>query len=316
MRQASFNLLRTILLGGLLLASQTEAKPILEFGLFGDAPYSDFERRQLPLILEDMGEANIAFAIHDGDIKSGSSRCDDGMYQDILGAFNASPMPLIYVPGDNEWTDCHRSACGGFDPQERLAHLRQTFFKDGQSLGKQRIALERQEGIPENVRWEAGQVQFVALNIPGDDNNVKVKNEYGPRDQANLVWLRESFRLAREHKRRGLLLAIQANPFIEADNEGATKPGFKGFLDVLREETTRFEGQVVLVHGDTHHMQINQPLRERGTRKLIANFTRVETYGAPFLGWILGVVDDTDPKVFRFETHPWRPGGNVGTALH
>lgn len=302
-----------LLLGLSLVAAHAMAKPVLQFGLFGDTPYSDFERRQLPLILEEMGQADVAFAVHDGDIKNGHSRCDDSMYQDIFGAFNTSPVPLIYVPGDNEWTDCRRPACGGFDQQERLAFLRKTFFADGNSLGQRRIALERQEGFPENVRWEAGGVQFVALNIPGDDNNVKFDAEYGPRNTANLAWLKESFRLAREKKLRGLLLAIQANPFIEADNEGATKPGFKDFLDLLRAETMHYKGEVVLVHGDTHSMQINRPLRERGTRKPIANFTRVETYGAPFLGWILGVVDDTNAKVFHFETRPWRTGGPLGT---
>ncbi|RTL53053.1 MAG: hypothetical protein EKK46_09815 [Rhodocyclaceae bacterium] len=305
--------LHVLLLASLLFAADAQAKAVLQFGLFGDTPYSDFERRQLPLILEEMGQENIAFAVHDGDIKSGSSRCDDSMYQDIFGAFNASPVPLIYVPGDNEWTDCRRPACGGFDQQERLAFLRKTFFADNSSLGQRRILLERQEGTPENVRWEAAGVQFVALNIPGDDNNVKFDAEYSPRNAANLAWLRDAFHLARERKLRGLLLVIQANPFIEADNEGATKQGFRDFLDLLREETMGFSGQVVLVHGDTHSMQINQPLRARGTRKLIANFTRVETYGAPFLGWIRGVVDDTDPKVFRFEIHPWRTGGPLGT---
>jgi hypothetical protein len=292
----------------LLAVSVTaHAKPILTFALFGDTPYSDYERSQLPLILNDMGENNVAFAIHDGDIKNGHSRCDDTMYQDILGAFQNSPVPLVYVPGDNEWTDCQRPACGGFDQVERLNFLRKTFFTDNRSLGKQRITLERQDGYPENVRWEMAGVQFVALNIPGDDNNVKKTQEYEARAKADHVWLSAAFRNAKEKKLRGVLIDIQANPFIEADNEGATKPGFKDFMDQLRAETAAFHGQVVLVHGDTHSMQINQPLRDRKTHKLIANFTRVETYGAPFLGWIRAIVDDADPKVFRFETRPWKP---------
>lgn len=297
------------LAAALLLAASVaaQAKPILTFGLFGDTPYTDYERSQLPLILNDMGEANVAFAIHDGDIKNGHSRCDDNLYQDILGAFQNSPVPLVYVPGDNEWTDCQRPACGSFDQVERLNFLRKTFFIDNRSLGKQRIDLERQDGYPENVRWDMAGIQFVALNIPGDDNNVKKSQEYEARNKANHAWLAEAFHRAKEKKLRAVLIDMQANPFIEADNEGATKPGFKDFMDQLRAETVAFRGQVVLVHGDTHNMQINQPLRDRKTHKVIENFTRVETYGAPFLGWIRGVVDDADPKVFRFETHPWKP---------
>ena len=35
---------------------------------------------------------------------------------------------MIYVPGDNEWTDCHRANNGGYDPLERLAFLRAMFY--------------------------------------------------------------------------------------------------------------------------------------------------------------------------------------------
>lgn len=295
----------------LLLASATApswARTLLQFAVFGDTPYSDFERTQLPLILDDMAKHESAFAIHVGDIKNGHSRCDDAVYLDTLGAFQAAPLPLIYVPGDNEWTDCPRPACGGYDALERLGFLRRTFYRDGMSLGQRPIRLERQPDYPENVRWEAAGVMFVTLNIPGDRNNVDHPTEYGPRNQADLAWLSTAFRLAREKKLRGLLLAIQANPFIEADNEGATKPGFKDFMDRLRSEVAAFDGQVALAHGDTHNVQINRPLTERKTHKPIANFIRIETYGAPFLGWVRGVVDDADPKVFRFDQRPWPHG--------
>jgi len=300
------------LVTGLLLAvgvisATARAEPVLRFGLFGDTPYSDYERRQLPLLLEHMAQAKLAFAVHDGDIKSGGSRCDDAVYQDIRDVFNAAALPVIYVPGDNEWSDCSRPACGSFDPLERLDYLRRSFFAEPRSLGRKTIPLEQQPDYPENLRWVAGPVQFVSLNMPGHDNNVHHAKEYGPRNQANLRWLRESFRQAKTKGLPGLLLVIQANPFIEADNEGASKPGFRDFLEVLRTEVREFPGQVVLVHGDTHQMQINRPLRERGSRKAVANFTRVETYGAPFLGWVEVSVDTAAPELFRFQTHPWPP---------
>ena len=293
----------TILMA-LALSSRAES---LSFGLFGDTPYSDYERGQLPPLLQAMGDSGLAFAIHDGDIKSGSSLCSDALYRDIRDVFDAAPLSVIYVPGDNEWTDCQRKACGGYDQQERLGFLRRTFYADNHSLGQRKLPLLRQKDWPENVRWEAGGVLFVTLNIPGDDNNVKRPEEALPRNKANQTWLEAGFRLAREKKLAGILIDIQANPFIEADNEGATKPGFREFLDQLRQETTTFPGQVVLVHGDTHSVRVDKPLRDRKTHRLVENFTRVETFGAPFMGWVKGSVDVTDPAVFRFEQHPWRP---------
>jgi hypothetical protein len=291
-------------------SSLSQAAPTLTFGVFGDTPYSDFERRQLPLTLEDMGQAGIAFAIHDGDIKNGQSHCEDGLYDDIHKVFNASSVPLIYVPGDNEWTDCSRTSAGGYDQMERLAHLRRVFFSAPRSLGQQHLALEQQEAYPENLRWVAGPVQFVTLNMPGYDNNARNPADFVPRNQANLQWLGQAFAQAREKHLKGLVLIIQANPWIEADNEGATKPGFKDFFEQLRRETADFPGQVLLVHGDTHSMQINQPLRDRKSRKVVENFTRVETYGAPFLGWIRVVVDEDDARLFRFEPKPWNNRNN------
>lgn len=288
-------------------AVQAEEPALARLGFFGDTPYTEFERGQLPGILAQMDEQQLDTVVHVGDIKSGGSRCDDKVYQDILKAFQHSATPLVYVPGDNEWTDCHRPACGSFDPVERLAFLRRTFFTDDRSLGKTTIPLERQAGLPENVRWQVAPVLVVALNIPGSDNNIQQAEEYGPRNQASLDWLQESFRLARERKLAGIIIAIQANPFIEADNEGAGNPGYKDFLNLLREEVALFPGQVLLVHGDTHNMQINQPLRDRATRKTVTNFHRVETYGSPFLGWIKVIADTREPELFRFETHPWPP---------
>jgi hypothetical protein len=47
---------------------------------------------------------------YDGDIKDGSSKCTDDVYADAARMFNALSKPAIYVPGDNEWTDCHQSS--------------------------------------------------------------------------------------------------------------------------------------------------------------------------------------------------------------
>ena len=53
--------------------------------------------------------------------------------------------PLVYTPGDNEWTDCHRTSNGGYTPTERLDVIRTTFFpQPGLTLGKQRRPVDAQ----------------------------------------------------------------------------------------------------------------------------------------------------------------------------
>jgi len=302
-----------------LLAASVHAQAV-SFGLFGDVPYSDYERAQLPLMLEEMGRESLAFVVHDGDIKNGSSVCSDEVFKDILGVFQASAAPLVYVLGDNEWTDCHRTNNGKYDPLERLDKLRELFFQGESSLGRKTIALERQSRDPsyaryrENVRWTMGGALFVGLNLPGSDNNYHGSTrgagpvpEFIERSAANRVWLAQAFALARERKLAGILIVIQANPEFEAASAGHAKPAYRDFINQLREETLAFAGQVVLVHGDSHHQQINQPLLDATASKVVGNFTRVETHGYPFMGWTKATVDATDPKVFSFSPRRWSP---------
>ena len=150
------------------------------------------------------------------------------------------------------------------------------------------------------------------LSATGSDNNIgknplQPSAEFVARGRANAHWLRKSFAIAKARKMPGILIAIQADPDFEADAMGHTNSGYRDFLKQLREETLAFPGKVVLTHGDTHYERIDKPLFDSQTFKLVQNFTRVETYGSPFMGWVKGVVDADDPEVFRFTPHPYSP---------
>ncbi len=53
----------------------------------------------------------------------------------------------MYVPGDNEWTDCHRVNNGGYNALERLDFIRRTLFNVEQSFGQHKMALEHQGSV-------------------------------------------------------------------------------------------------------------------------------------------------------------------------
>jgi hypothetical protein len=214
------------------------------FALWGDTPYSAAERDTvIPALIQDINASQVDFSVFDGDIKSGSTQCVNTVFAEAIDRFNTFAAPMIYVPGDNEWTDCHRINNGSFNALERLEYLRATMFAVPESFGQSRLLLEHQDGYPENTRWSYGDVVFVGLNVPGSNNNkvnpgqcTSAKSsrtlsdcaadnaEYAARDAANIQFLDESFQVAIANHARGLVVTVQADPSFdlpetETDNE-------------------------------------------------------------------------------------------------
>jgi hypothetical protein len=160
-----------------------------------------------------------------------------------LKQFNAIPHPVIYTPGDNDWTDCHdgQNVKGG-NPFERLTKLRETFFQSDDSLGKRKLSLMRQSQSPEfskfreNVRWDFGGITFVTLHQTGSNNGLgrtpDGDAEYEERNKANLSWLSQAFAHASAAKNRAIMIIQQANMWPEWPPFPG-KPGMpSGFTDL------------------------------------------------------------------------------------
>jgi hypothetical protein len=296
-----------VILGfGIVLAKVQEVPPgegdagttKFEIGLIGDIPYNAEQQRKTEVLFGQLNSENLAFVVHVGDIKSASSPCTDEVFFRERKRFENSDHPLVYIPGDNEWTDCYRT---GYDPIERLDRLRKIFFVGNESLGEETIPLTRQSAdYPENVRWTYGNVTFLGLNIPGSNNNRgRAPDEYAARNEANLEWMREGFDQAEADGSSAVMIAIQANP-------GFTRPpdkrtGYNDFLSTLEGETFAFGKPVVLVHGDTHTFRVDKPMTSSTTGQRVDYFTRVETFGSPDVHWVRASVDTSDPQVFAFQ---------------
>src|SRR6267378_1163121 len=146
-------------------------------GLFGDMPYNTLGRSQYPALLADINASHVAFSVFDGDLKAGGDGpCSDSLYTTSISNFNKLEQPLIWLPGDNDWTDCWGrygpSTLPYSDRLERLNFERLLFASTDQSLGQRTLTLTRQDGgYSENVRWKFGPVVFVGLNVQGSNDN-------------------------------------------------------------------------------------------------------------------------------------------------
>jgi hypothetical protein len=209
-------------------------------------------------VIDEMNARPLAFVVHVGDIGSARLGCTDEWLQARKAQFARIRHPFILLPGDNEWVDCRQ-------PLERLAAWRKLFCSQGKD-----ISVERQAGeYCEHLRWEADGFVFVTLNVQGSNNDVK-HAESGPRMKAVFAWLDEAAALAAH--RRGLVVLMQADPFIVLPRDGFAE--LRGRLAVLG---AKMPGKVVLVHGDTHLYRDDEP---------IAGVRRIEVWGSPFTRWL------------------------------
>jgi hypothetical protein len=293
-------------------------------GLWGDMPYGGAGLAALPGVLSSINSQELTFTVFDGDIKSGSTRCDDFQYTQAQAMFSQVKWATVYTPGDNEWTDCDRAKAGSYKPNDKLAQIRSMFFSDSKSQGQDRLDVSQQSAqFPENARWEHDGITFITIDVPGTDNNYPQVDgagrpidadgklvgaggppqngdlaEYTARNAANLAWLDSGFAYAKKQGSTGVMIIQQADMF-GTDTQGAA--GTTGdptihYADTrakLAELTSSFSGQVALVNGDDHTYFTDNPLN-------LPNFIRLTTPGDSNHGWVRADIDAKAARVFTF----------------
>jgi hypothetical protein len=316
-----------------LAQSDTSAYTVALIGDYNYGPIGGSMWQESERMIADINKATPAFVIHNGDIKGGSTECTDAIVEANKEQFRTFTMPLVYLFGDNEWTDCYRALTAVprspfGDPIERLEKLRTTFYSSTSSQGAKQLTFTRQADVDrqfqtyvENVRWVRGPVMYVALNVPGSNNNcfggprqitrVPSMFECKVREPAVLKWLSDSFNEAKRQKLRGVVVAMQANPDFENRNGDLPtydNDGYKRLIKTLQTEVVAFDGEVVLTHGDSHAQRLDTPLTDvvdirdsREVGKVLGSFRRIETFGNPETHWIRMTVNPAATPIFSFE---------------
>jgi hypothetical protein len=185
----------------------------LTVAVFGDAPYGTTptdtaELEATPAFIDSINnDPDVSLVLHVGDIHSGKQYCTEAYDRQIFSLWKAFKDPLVYTPGDNEWTDCNKAGEGGGtynpttgkidyvldagghpvdyangDPIANLELVRSIFFsRPGLTLGKRMAVVSQGQHLDprhrsdrkfvENVLWQQAGVLFVTLNLPGGSNN-------------------------------------------------------------------------------------------------------------------------------------------------
>lgn len=290
----------------MICASSAHAQEVFSFFAIGDMPYHNpADIGKFDKLTEAINAEGPAFTVHVGDIKNGQTECSDDYFKMMLKMLNQFQAPLIYTPGDNEWTDCNRAGAGAYDPRERLTTLRKLYFKNGESLGKQKLKLNSQnktsgfEEFVENVTWRKGGITFGTVHVVGSNNNFKPdlneNTEFLNRDEANVQWLQEIFTAAKTNSDAAIVIVMHAAlNYTKTDNNG-----FNNIIEKLRTEVKAFAKPVLLIYGDQHHFLVSKPLYD-SANDLIQNFTALMVYGDRDMNAVKINVDVKSKSVFSF----------------
>ena len=322
--------------------------------VIGDWPYSDNLLTNAHLLVNSVdADREVSLVIHVGDIHSGSMPCTSahilppipasspGWNQAIFFQFQQFDDPVVYLPGDNEWSDCHKSKqFSSGAPLEELSSVRELFFaRPGVTLGRhvRRVwsQAEHFDGahpsdsqFVENVMWTDSQAVFATFNMPGGSNNdtaawsgvfadpVAQAEEVAERSGADLRWLQKTFDVAHDRHARVVVIAVQADMW---DPE-ALAPGGAGldrytpFVQALASLTLNFRHPVLLLNGDTHLFLADRPLADPASvtgvihkTPAVPNLTRIVVQGstnAP-AEWLRLKIDPRKSNPFSWVNVPY-----------
>ncbi|WP_211216048.1 metallophosphoesterase [Catelliglobosispora koreensis] len=307
-------LVLTAFAGTLLMAVPAAAAPHahgsapVTFALLGDTPYGDAQRVIFPsLVTAINADPKVRFVLHAGDIKNGSSTCDDARFADLAALYGTFADPFVLTPGDNEWTDCHRTAAGRYVPTERLEAVRRIFYPiPGLTLGQHRMPVLPQSLDPrhrpyvENTLFLRNRVVFAAVHVVGSENDLAPWSQLPGGDQpsvrlaefdarlaAALDWIDFSFATAWHSGAAGVFLLMQAEPL--------DTPGFAQIRARIVQHSLEYGKPVVLAHGDEHVYEV-----EPGYAG-VPNLTRLETFGDTATEWLKVTADPRKASVFSWE---------------
>ena len=283
----------------------------LTLAVFGDSPYlapafpPHAEFNATPAFIETINaDPSVQAVVQVGDIHSGSEPCTAAYDHSIYNLWTRFDKPLIYTPGDNEWSDCTKAKEEpGSDndnvvthpdlPLENLALIRQIFFAyPGWTLGLHPIQVISQANaydhafpadaqFVENVMWEQSKTVFVTINVPGGSNNdidpwyakthtspwnPDQQTEMDQRTSADVRWLNAAFALAEAGNAHSVVIVGQSDMWDTGDALGPShQTNYEPIIAAMASNAVTYKKPVLYLNGDSHVYRSDNPLQQGST---------------------------------------------------
>lgn len=239
----------SVLLAILFSGCQIKESP-LTFSAIGDVPYSDAFADSLRINLIKFNKHhNSSFLIHLGDIKSGSTPCEETKYQLVADILMLSEVPVFIIPGDNEYNDCE-------DPKEAFALWNKYFYHFHENWEVPWETSYQLEQL-ENFTWVKNDVLYVGLNLVG--GHVHDSSEWDIRLEQSANWIGSL--LEKDDTFKAMVVFGHANM-----NNAPEK--FELFTDKFRALAANFKKPILYLHGDGHYWIKDRPWKEQNIQRV------------------------------------------------
>lgn len=281
-----------------------------------------------------------AFAWFAGDMVSGSSPCIKVNYDRFETLANSFLVPSLYVLGDNEWLDCHKTKTG--DPRDPLVqknYVKNRFYeKSGRSyLGVGHIdTMTAGPDFPELQMWSYNGIMFVGVTVVGSNNGlydcsypkaccassleifdpkcVRATAEFREREATVNAFLVQAFDKAHRDGLKGVMVMTQGDMFgvLDCSEYFYITSGHISFYETLMNQVNSFNGKVVLINGDSHVFRLcntspANALKLPGYDHYVSNFISLQVPGSINVGWVEATIDPSSDDVFSFKNFYFPP---------
>jgi len=209
----------------------------LVFAVMGDVPYGEHE---FPILRQQLKEIDrgLPFVVHVGDIKRGAEPCNELVYQRVSAELKQSPIPVLIIPGDNEYNDCEA-------PDQAWDYWVQ-YFDKFEEHWEHGLPIKRSSKRNEQFALVQDDVLFVGIHLVG--GRVHDKQEWTERMADCAAWIETNFN---QHGN-----AVRAAVVFAHAHGIKTR---QAFGDTFARLASEFGKPVLYIHGDGHHWIHDRP---------------------------------------------------------
>eukprot|EP00557_Chaetoceros_sp_GSL56_P003115 CAMPEP_0176493012 /NCGR_PEP_ID=MMETSP0200_2-20121128/9327_1 /TAXON_ID=947934 /ORGANISM="Chaetoceros sp., Strain GSL56" /LENGTH=817 /DNA_ID=CAMNT_0017890657 /DNA_START=251 /DNA_END=2704 /DNA_ORIENTATION=+ len=174
----------------------------VKFFVTSDIPLNRADETKLSRELSNLHARDGDFLIHLGDINSAStSLCTFSVYDDAAALLKQSPIPVLVLPGNNDWNECPM-------PEAAFEYWEEKFGRFENNFDVEQLpnfpSVNRQMGRDENFAFLHKGVLFIGVHVV--DGTVQSEREWSIRDTENLQWVEQQLNLYDANEFRAIVL--------------------------------------------------------------------------------------------------------------